>query len=135
MTTLDQATIEQLEAALEAKRAEVDQVKVTQADREAAIQYAEDDGEFYVNPDERRNFQEMTAMGMLDDELLVQAFARHRTTATAATDALMREACEALEQCPKWLARLDGHELGSTTGLLVDQINATLSRIREQIGE
>lgn len=74
---------------------------VTQADREAAAQYVETDDEYYCNPQDRADFQDMTRGGELDGELLVQAFARHRTAAeaaSAASAATVAELVEALDE-------------------------------------
>jgi hypothetical protein len=164
MTPLTEATIEQLEAALEAKRAEVEEPDY-EAWRPALEAYCNIRGGTVNTPLceidklEIRSLiaalplapRQVEAPTAATDALIAELEANINLKAdfievkinqlaeadakSEATDARLREACEALEQCPKWLARLDGHEPGSTTDLLVDQINATLTRIRETIGE
>jgi len=73
------------------------QANVTDADREAAANYADADGEYFVDPEDRREFIAKTLASELDEEPLVQAFANHRTQSVAALQAKNEKLREAID--------------------------------------
>lgn len=81
------ATLAGVGEAVMDKEPTMTKANVTDADRAAASNYAETDGEYYVDPKDRSEFIAKTLAGELDEEPLTQAFANHRTQSTAALQA------------------------------------------------
>jgi hypothetical protein len=103
---------------------EQEQVQVTQADRDAAAALAINVDEGWIAPP--------ILAGNRDPYAWVQAFARHRHTATAEALEAMREAREALEHGSGYLIEDCGFEAGDEPA---EQMEAALTRLTAAIAK